>query len=303
MGKTSRVGSLSSRKRDPASVGNSARRVRQSPRCRSARKWFRDSLWGLGIGASILAAYALSSALVRSPLFVVERVDVEASERPSPDEIRWMSGIRPGTNLLTLNTADVSRRLEAHPWIRNATVVKRMPDRVLIKIQKRRPAAVVGAQGGLSYMDGEGRILDKIRPGEPLDFPMITGLEQGVREVARGGDGRDVQQALCLLRALQATPALGSVSEIHVDRSKGLSFVLEDFPFPVYAGWSGFSAKMIRFEKIFPLLASQSNSIERVDLRFSGQIVVRHGTGGTPGIPGGDRTEARAGSGSSFHPT
>ena len=303
MGKRCRIGSSSSRKRDSASAENPARRDGRSPSRQSARRLLHFSQWGLGLGASILTAYGLSCALVGSPLFAVEQVEVEASGRPGPDEIRSMSGIRPGMNLLSLNTADISRRLEAHPWIQNATVVKRMPDRVLIKVQKRRPAAIVEIQAGLFYMDGEGRIFDKFRPGEPLDLPLLTGLEQGFRETPLRGDGRDGQQALALLRAVQATPALGSLSEIRVDRSLGLSFVLEGFPLPVYVGWSGFPAKMIRFERVLPLLASQADSIERVDLRFSDQIVVRYATGGKQRLLSGERTEALAGSDSSLHTT
>ena len=268
-----------------------------------ALELLRTSLWPLGMGASILAAYCLACALAVSPLFVLQEVTVEVSGRPSPGEIRSMGGFRPGMNLLSLHTKDVSRRLEAHRWIQHASVVKQLPDRILIKVRERRPVAVAGIQGDLYYIDREGTVLDGIRPGEPLDFPMITGLGKDVRDAHRWKGGRDVQQALSLLRALQEFPALGSVSEIHLDRSEGLSFVLEGFPCPVYVGWSGFSAKMSRFGGIFPSLALHSSAIERVDLRFSGQVVVRGGTGGESSLPRGDRTETRAGCDAPFHPT
>jgi cell division protein FtsQ len=253
--------------------------------------------------ASGLALYLLSNVLTRSSLFVVKRVEVEASGRPGAEEVRRVSGVRPGQSLLTLDAAEVTRRLEAHPWIRHATVVKRLPDGVLLKVLEARPAALVGVKGRLHYMDGEGKVLGKIAPGAPLDFPMITGLEQEVEAAHHTGMGRDVQQALSLLRALEAAPVLGSVSEIHVDRSEGLRFVLEGFPVPVQVGWKGFSKKMIGFEKAFPSLASQSNAIESVDLRFSGQVVVRQREGSKLRVPGGDRTEALAGSDISFPPT
>ncbi len=73
---------------------------------RSSRTFLRSSLWGLGMIASILALYVLSCALARSPLFVVKQVELEASGRPGPDEIRSMSGIRPGMNMLSLDTED-----------------------------------------------------------------------------------------------------------------------------------------------------------------------------------------------------
>ncbi len=270
---------------------------------RSSRTFLRCSLWGLGMTASTLALYALSCAVAQSPLFRVAQVDLEASGRPGPDEIRSMSGIRPGMNMLSLDTEEVSRRLETHPWIQHATVVKRLPDQVLIKVRKRRPVVLVGVQGCLYYMDAEGKILDKVEPGASLDFPMMTGLDQDVEDARRCGDGRDLQQALSLLRVLQATAALGSVSEIQIDRSEGLSFVLEGFSVPVHVGWSGFLEKMIRFEKVLPSLASQLNAIERVDLRFSGQIVLKQREGRKARVPRGDRTETLAGSDPSLYPT
>jgi len=270
---------------------------------RSSRTVSRCALWGLGVIVSFLAFYLLSFALARSPLFVVKQVELEVSGRPGPDEIRSMSGIRPGMNMLSLDTEAVSRRLESHPWIRHATVVKRLPDQVLIKVSKRRPAVLVEVQGRLYYMDGEGKILDKVEPGGSLDFPMITGLVQDVEGARRSGDGRDFQQALSLLRALQATPALGSLSEIRIDRSEGLSFVLEGFSVPVHVGWSGFPGKIMRFEKALPSLASQLNAIERVDLRFSGQIVLKEREGGELRVPKGGEGETLVGSELSFHPT
>jgi cell division protein FtsQ len=233
---------------------------------------------------------------------VVKKVELDASGRPGPDEIRSMSGIRPGMNMLTLDTDKVSRRLEAHPWIQHATVVKRLPDQVLIKVLKRRPAVLVGVQGCLYYMDAEGKILDKVEPGGSLDFPMITGLEKDVDRARRCGAGRDLQQALSLLRVLQATPELGRVSEVQIDRSEGLSFVLEAFPVPVRMGWSGFLEKRVRFEKALPSLASKLNGIEYVDLRFSGQIVLKQRDGGTEGVPRREGTETLAGSDPSLHP-
>jgi cell division protein FtsQ len=270
---------------------------------RSTRTFLRCSLWGLGVIVSILVFSVLSFALVRSPLFVVKQVELEASGRPGSDEIRSMSGIRPGMNMLTLDTEEVSRRLETHPWIEHATVVKRLPDQVLIKVTTRRPAVLVGVQGNLYYMDAEGKILDKVLPGGSLDFPMITRLEQDAEDARRCGDGRDFQQALSLLRVLQATPSLGSVSEVQIDRSEGLSFILEGFSVPVYVGWSGFLKKMIRFEKALPSLASQLNGIECVDLRFSGQIVLKQREGGKTRVPRGDGTETLAGSDPSPYPT
>jgi hypothetical protein len=151
-------------------------------------------------------------------------------------------------------------------------------------------------------MDEEGGLLGRAESGEALDFPMITGLEQDVKEMRRRSKGRDVQQALSLLRVLQGVPSLGRVSEIHVDGDEGLGFILEGFSVPVRVGWTDFPAKLARFEKALPLLGLRSNAMESVDLRFSDQIIVRQREGGEPRILGGSGTDTRAGSVSMFDP-
>lgn len=293
--------SFGSKSRQPSGDPKGTRKS-AAPR-RPARTVLRCSSWGLTMIASSLALYGLSCAVVRSPLFVVEEIELETSGRLGEDEIRILSGIHRGMNLLAFDTEQVSRRLEAHPWIEHATVVKRLPAQVRIQVRGTEPALLVAVQGCLCYMDGKGRLLEGVPPGESLDLPLLCGLEEDLEGVRRSGQGRDVQQALSLLRVLQARPALGPVSEIRVDRSEGLSFVLEAFPVPVQVGWSGFRARMKRFEKALPFLAAPSGSVESVDLRFSGQIVVRECEEGRRQVPRGGRAETLAGSDPSFRPT
>lgn len=275
----------------------------EGARRRLLPRLLRVAVWVAGIGVSTLSLFALSRALVASPLFVVKVVDVEGSGRLTPEAIRSASGIPADASLVLLDADEIANRLEGHRWIRNATVVKRLPDRVLIKVRERKPAVVVGIEGALYYMDEEGTVLGRVRPGDALDFPMITGLDRDVWSAHRSAGGRDVQQALVLLRVLRTTPAIGRVSEIHIDRSEGLSFFLEGFPFPALVGWSDFSAKTRRLVNLLPALSSSGNAFESVDLRFSDQIIVRWGRGGKPRAPRQEETETQARSTASHHTT
>lgn len=71
----------------------------------------------------------------------------------------------------------------------------------------------------------------------------------------------------------------------------------------MHVGWSGFLEKKMRFRKALPSLALQLNAIESVDLRFSGQIVLKEREGDKVRVPRGGETETLAGSDLSFHPT
>ncbi len=250
-----------------------------------ARGALRRLLVAVGMGSGLLlGACGFREALVRSPLFVLRQVEVEGTRRLSPQEVRAWGGVRPGANLLTLDPARVARRLERSPWIRDAAVVKRLPDRLLIRVRERTPAAVVSAAGRLFYVDEEGCLLEEVRPGERLDYPVVTGVE-GVAPGRRGcGKTRGLQEALSLLRALGEVFPDRGVSEIHVDASEGLSLFFEGVPWAVRVGWRDYEGKLERLGAVFPRLAGRSRSIASVDLRFAGQVLVRPaGRGRTTG--------------------
>jgi cell division septal protein FtsQ len=81
-----------------------------------------------------------------------------------------------GVSVLTVDTETARRRLEADPWIASARISTYLPDRVLIEVQERRPAAwFPGVDNRARVIDVEGRVLAVV-DGRPTEYLWIDGV-------------------------------------------------------------------------------------------------------------------------------
>lgn len=231
--------------------------------------------WGTGIGVSVLVLWGLATALRRSPLLAIEQVRAEGCAWLDPAGVVAWSGVPLGANLLSVDEEAVARRLERHPWIRKASVLKQFPRGLLLSVQERSPVGVLRGDEDLYYLDGEGVVVHRLRPGDPLDYPVISGLESVPWRVGRREEGRRIRQALALIDALGRSPGVGRVSEIRVEPSAGWSVFLEDLVPPVRMGWEGFPHRTRKLERAYPQLQARQEGIRGVDLRFGEQVVVQ----------------------------
>lgn len=235
----------------------------------------RILLWALGCLLFVFSARHLWSLLERSSLFALEQIEIQGCERSRQETILALSGTRRGMNLVALDTGHVSRKLEAYPPVRSADVVKRFPRCLLVRIQEREPAVLVGIRDDLFYMDDTGVVFSRVVSRGLVDLPLITGLDAYPWTPGRRQEGRKIQAALTLLRTLRNSGLLGRLSEIHVDPSKGLSFYLEAFPVQIRIGWERFRERVVKLERILPLIVEKQRGILSVDLRFDHQVVTR----------------------------
>jgi cell division protein FtsQ len=235
----------------------------------------RRSGWFLVCILLLPALWKMVRIFEQSSLFVVREVRVEGCERMTPEAVRALLRHVEGASLLSLDSARISRSLEEHVPIRNASVIKRFPGRLLVRVRERTPAALVEIRDTLCYLDLQGVVLYPARPGDPLDLPLITGLADRAWLFGRPDRGPMVQGALSLLRVLNRSRLPGRLSEIHVDPDQGMSFFLEGFPVEVRVGWEAFPVKIKRLKDVLPRLAADPDGVLAVDLRFRDQVIVQ----------------------------
>jgi cell division protein FtsQ len=115
-------------------------------------------------------------AATGSPLLDLDRVEVEGAVHTSPGEARFASGLRLGEPLVDVDEEAAARGVERLPWIERATVRRRWPGQVEIRVVEREPVAVTAVEsGGAALLDATGRVLqwaDGPLPG----LPVLTGL-------------------------------------------------------------------------------------------------------------------------------
>lgn len=117
-------------------------------------------------------------ALTRSPLLDVDDVVVEGAVQTPTDEVLAAVGARPGDQLLDIDADAASDRLEALPWVADASVAVDWPSSVRVSVRERVPVALGWRADGTGWLvDAEGRVLGPARGGEAL--VAIEGVEVG----------------------------------------------------------------------------------------------------------------------------
>ena len=156
--------------------GNGSLRVRP-PRRRRVRPWERRAVhiggatlivmlvvgsgaWMWSLGWVATAAEGVGAALIQTTAaagLTVREVYVTGREKTAPEAILDALGVERGSPLVALDPATARRRIEALGWVREASVERRFPDTVFVRLQERVPLALWQRKGKLRFQHNPDR--------------------------------------------------------------------------------------------------------------------------------------------------
>jgi cell division protein FtsQ len=67
-------------------------------------------------------------------------------------------------------------------WVKDARVLRRLPDTLVIDIVERKPAALWQSKGQLALIDAEGVVLDRVPVNQMSDLPLLIGAGANQQE-------------------------------------------------------------------------------------------------------------------------
>ena len=115
--------------------------------------------------------------------FRITGLTVTGRQRLSDAEVLAAAGVTDRTSLLFLNVETVRTRLEASPWITQATVRKLYPGQLEIAITEREPFAIWQRDGKLWIIAEEGTVLGAWGERAMQPLPLVVG--EGAAKRAR----------------------------------------------------------------------------------------------------------------------
>jgi len=168
-------------------------------RSRSSR---RAALAGSGMLVLLIAAALFPGKKVENQLvawsgqagYRVDDIFVEGRARTPRDQLLTALGVKRGDAILSVDLAAAQKRIEEIPWVRTATVERRLPNQIHILITERSPIALWQNKGRYFLVDHDGQIV-----GDQIDD--YAGLPLTVGEGAP-------DHAAELLALLESEPAL-----------------------------------------------------------------------------------------------
>ncbi len=235
----------------------------------------------LAVGAVILGL-ALSApawgppALSRLAFFRIRRVELEGVRYASAGELISRLRVDTLTSVWT-ELAPLERRIEAHPMVEGARVVRRLPGTLRVVVDERAPVAMTPSPSGVAVFDAAGRAL----PVDPsaaggLDVPLVAARDTAL---------------LRLLGAVRAdAPGLyARISEAR--RASGPGGTRDEFEFTVTApapGGAGNVTTVVvramadvsvgRLADLVPVeddLQRRGVRVAEIDLRYRDQVIAR----------------------------
>lgn len=294
--------SLRWRKRRQATILRwRARRDATRTRWRLRREAFTASAWptrlriasavatvlGTG-GLAVQEGPRLVAAIADHPYFTVSEIVVTPTKHVRPGALLESADLRAGASLWRLDPERLEDRLEAHPWIRRASVRREFPRRLVVDVAEREPVAILFLEQ-LYYVDSTGTAFVKVGERDPLDLPFVTGVEAAILADERPYARHSIRQALRLLRSMAAAGLPFRISEVHIERERGITVFPVEPRVALTFGWSGFGTKLGRLGRVLQDFKGRERQIREIDLTMGTAAVVRLRQ---PGANKGKRTRA-----------
>lgn len=160
------------------------------------------------------------------------------------------------------------RRLLAIDWIRDATVSRIWPDRLVVHVTERTPVAFVFFRSGVLLIDSQGVLLDQ-PPQSQFTFPVLSGVTESDSDEQR----RDRVRAF-----LRVEKDLGylakDISEINAADPDSIRIVaqVDKTPVELLVGDANFGWRYQNFLTHYPEIKKRSPELRLFDLRLDDRI-------------------------------
>jgi cell division protein FtsQ len=229
------------------------------------------------VAAGAYGAYAaVWPALAGHAYFRLRSVKVMCnSQAATPGVLASRAGLYEGTSLWEVDTSGAERALAAAPWVRSATVARRFPSHVSLRVDRREPIAATFAGDGPYLIDAAGIVYREEEDVPFVDLPYLTGWQQAATRAER-----IARLHRCLAIARAAAELGVAVSEIYADEQGTYWLYPENRRISVRLG-AVTDARLTasRLRAVLSTLPEPASDIREVDLSYPDRAVLRTARG------------------------
>ena len=210
----------------------------------------------------ILLIIFITKFTISLPPFTLQEIQIEGLERLSRDEVLKWINLPTHISIFKLNLKEIAKRIESKSSVKKVSIRRILPSTIYILVKERTPYAYLLKQGGIWEVDEEGVILNKVK--ERGNLPLIKG-------------------PLCLdksklgkaLKAIKLTKRVGlNPIEVGIEKGEeGIVIYLKE-KVKIYLGRADHLEYLYYVPDVLLDAQKRKEKIEKIDLRFKGQLVV-----------------------------
>lgn len=134
--------------------------------------------WAWRAGAFPRMMESAGAMLVHASMdagLVVHEVMVEGRTETDPDMLMRALDVVRGSPIMSFDPDRARAEIERLPWVATATVERRLPDTIFVRLAERKPMALWQQDGRLSLIDVDGVILTERDLGRYPNLPILVG--------------------------------------------------------------------------------------------------------------------------------
>ena len=248
-----------------------------------AARWTLLLLLVTGGGYSILL---LGTSSIESDVFLLEEIEYSGIKYLDKDPLNQMIRNTLSDNVLKIRLEQLRSLVESENWVKTAVVRRRLPNRIQIWVDERKPVAVAALQNELVVVDDEGIVLAAYGPRfEFLDLPIVKGLQNTALENAQSRNITKMRIYLELIKELDSDGSnyVETLSEIDVSDVERVAVVPIEDPVPIVLGDRNFLRRyrvfLDQIDVYHEVQRESSDGIKSIDVTLEDRIIIQTNKG------------------------
>ena len=275
----------------------SARRSPLPKKAISGLKWAVVILFALCL-ASIAggAVYQYGERNWRFRIESSDDIQISGTHNVPHAQVMEVLGGDIGRNIFFIPLTERKAQLEKIPWVESASIMRFVPNRLVVEIHERTPIAFARLGSRISLIDAGGTLMElPVTSKQKYSFPVVVGMNPGEPLSTRSARMKIYNE---LVRQLDADGGHYSqdLSEVDVSDPEDVKVLANDpaGAVLVHLGSSDYLTRYKVYVSHVQGWRQQFDKLESVDLRYDHQIIVNPDQQGTAKAPPLTPAAARA---------
>src|SRR5215475_6908177 len=254
--------------------------ARRGPLPKKAASWLKWSFIAvLVLSLAVVGGTAVYRYGERSWRFRIESSDnleISGTHNVPHAQVMEVLGGDIGRNIFFVPLAERKAQLEKIPWVESASVMRFVPNRLVVELHERTPIAFARVGSRISLIDAGGTLMELPASGkQKYSFPVILGMNPGEPLSTRAARMKIYNE---LVRQLDSEGGHYSqdLSEVDITDQEDVKVLANDpaGAVLVHLGSSDFLSRYKIYVTHLRSWRQQFDKLESVDLRYEHQIIV-----------------------------
>ena len=192
----------------------------------------------------------------------LRRVQITGASEEANPAIRRALDLRAGQSIISLDLDALRERVQAVGWVKEARVVRLLPDTLRVEVVEHQRLAVWQADGVVQVIDNEGRAITGADPGRYPQLPLVVGR------------GADTAAAALMPLLIERPRLMGRIDAmIRVDERRWNLSLKDGSVIQLPA--VGQESALIRLDAMDQRDRLLDLGFSRIDLRTPGDVAIR----------------------------